>query len=85
MEGETILLNLEAGIYFTLNETGTAAWELFDGTTPPAEIGEIPCQRFGVGLEQVQSDPVELTDELRREGLVRVHEEPASPSGTERS
>lgn len=85
LEGESVLLNLDSGVYFTLNETGTAAWELFDGTTSLAEIGEILCRRFDVGLEQARSDLAELTDELRREGLVRVHEKPAPSSRTERS
>lgn len=85
LEGESVLLNLETGIYFSLNETGTAAWELFDGTTSLAEVGEILCRRFDVGLEQARSDLAELTGELRMEGLVRVHEKPAAPSGTERS
>lgn len=85
LEGESVLLDLETGVYFTLNETGTAAWELFDGTTSLAEIGEILCRRFDVGLEQVRSDLAELTGELRMEGLVRVHEKFAASSGVERS
>lgn len=85
LEGESVLLNLETGIYFTLNETGTAAWELFDGTVSLAEIGQLLCRRFEVDLEQVKSDLAELVGELRREGLVRVHEESASPSGIEQS
>lgn len=50
LEGESVLLNLETGIHFTLNETGTAVWELFDGTTSLSEIEQILCRRFDVGL-----------------------------------
>jgi hypothetical protein len=85
LEGESVLLNLETGIYFTLNGTGTTAWELFDGATSLVEIEQILCQRFDVEPEQARSDLAELTGELQREGLVRVHEKPASPSGAERS
>lgn len=85
LEDESVLLDLDTGVYFTLNETGTAAWDLFDGTTSLTEIGEILCRRFNVGLEQVRSDLVELTGTLQREGLVSVHEKPTAPSGAERS
>lgn len=74
LEGESVLLNLETGVYFTLNETGTAAWELFDGATSLATIGEALCTRFDVLPEQARQDLLDLTHTLLKEGLVRIHE-----------
>lgn len=85
LEGESVLLNLETGVYFTLNETGTAAWELFDGATSLAAIGEALCTRFDVLPEQSRQDLLELTNMLIEEGLVRIYENHSTPSGTERS
>lgn len=85
LEGESVLLHLETGVYFTLNETGTAAWELFDGATSLAAIGEALCARFDVLPEQARQDLLELTHTLLDEGLVRIREDHSTPSGTERS
>ena len=83
LEGESVLLHLETGVYFTLNETGTAAWELFDGAIPLAAIGEALCARFDAPSAQVRQDLLELTQTLLEEGLVRIREDSSTPSGTE--
>ena len=85
LEGESVLLNLETGVYFSLNETGTAAWELFDGATSLATVGEALCARFNVSAEHVRQDLFELTQTLLEEGLVKIREDPSTPSGTDRS
>lgn len=56
LEGESALLRIETGAYFTVNETGTAAWELFDGAISLAEIEQALCRRFDVGPEEARSD-----------------------------
>lgn len=75
LEGESVLLNLETGVYFTLNETGTAAWELFDRATSLAAISEALYAQFDVLPEQMRQDLFELTQTLLKEGLVRIHED----------
>jgi len=84
-EGESVLLNLETGVYFSLNETGTAAWELFDGATSLAAISEALCARFNVSAEQARQDLFELTQTLLEEGLVKIREDLSTPSRTDRS
>lgn len=83
LEGESVLLHLETGVYFTLNETGTAAWELFDGAIPLAAIGEALCARFDAPSAQVRQDLLELTQTLLEEGLVRIREDSSTSSGTQ--
>lgn len=83
LEGESVLLHLGTGVYFSLNETGTAAWELFDGATSLATIGEALCTRFDVPAEQVRQDLFELTQTLLEEGLVKIRENSSTPSGTD--
>ena len=34
LDREAVLLNLENGVYYTLNPVGTAIWELFNGDRP---------------------------------------------------
>jgi hypothetical protein len=85
LEGESVLLHLETGVYFSLNETGTAAWELFDGATSLAAISEALCARFNVSAEQARQDLFELTQTLLEEGLVKIREDLSTPSRTDRS
>jgi hypothetical protein len=85
LEGESVLLNLETGVYFSLNETGTAAWELFDGATSLATVGKALCARYNVPAEQAQQDLFELTQMLLDEGLVKIRENHSTPSGADGS
>ncbi len=85
LEGESVLLHLETGVYFSLNETGTAAWELFDGATSLATVGDTLCARFNVSAEQARQDLFELTQMLLKEELVKIRENHSTPSGTEQS
>lgn len=85
LEGESVLLNLDSGVYFSLNETGTAAWELFDGATSLTTIGEALSTRFDVSAELARQDLLELTQTLLTEGLVTIHEDSSSSSGTAQS
>lgn len=69
---EAILINLNTGMTFSLNETGTWLWERLDGTTPLAghaialaEFCQIPDQ-----VTMVSADLIDLGQALANEGLV---------------
>lgn len=83
LDGETVLLNLDTGIYFTLNATGTEVWELYDSQTSLAEITRVLCEQFDVTMEQAQRDLIELTQGLLNEGLVRVTHGTSTAPGTQ--
>lgn len=85
IEGESVLLDLKTGVYFSLNETGTLAWEQFDGSTSLATVGHALSGRFDVSAEQVRQDLCDLTETLLKEGLVKIREDRPPSSGTDRS
>jgi hypothetical protein len=85
LDGETVLLNLDTGIYFTLNATGTGVWELFDGQTSLAETARALCEQFDVTLEQAERDCMELAKALMDEGLVRITDDTSTTQGTHRA
>jgi hypothetical protein len=69
---EAILINLNSGMTFSLNETGTWLWERLDGATPLAghaaalaDYCQIPDQ-----VALVSADLVDLGQALASEGLV---------------
>lgn len=73
--GEAVLLNLQTGQYYGLNEVGTRLWMLL------AENGDLraACRallaEYEVAEDQLLGDVTRLLDELATEGLVTLERE----------
>lgn len=74
MEGETVLLDLSSGRYYTLNRLGSVIWEHCTGQSTMAEIHAAICDRFDVAPERALDDLVVLVNELIQEGLLQQQE-----------
>lgn len=70
--GRTVLLRLEDGGYYALDEVGAMIWELCDGSRAVAEIVAILCEEFDAPESTVQEDVLEFIGDLRRERLLVV-------------
>jgi len=68
--GQTVLLRLEDGGYYALDEVGAMIWEMCDGQRAVAEIVALLCEEFDVPERIVQADVLEFIDDLRRERLL---------------
>lgn len=68
---ESILLDLEGGLYYGLDEVGTRVWMLLADLS-----GEDVCRRlvqeFDVTLDQARADVAALIDQLVERGLLEV-------------
>ena len=71
MEGETVLLDLSSGRYYTLNQLGSVIWEHCTGLTSLRDIHTVLCDRFDVAPERALDDLVNLVNELILEGLLQ--------------
>src|SRR5436309_14084801 len=72
LDGETVLLHLGTGRYYTLNRVGTAIWEhCREGNTISA-IHQALCSRFDVSPERAHDNLVTLVNQLDQEGLLQV-------------
>jgi len=69
---EAILVNLNTGSYYSLNDTGTLFWELIDGRRTLADCAVEVAKAYDVGVEVVEADLLELAAEFFDEGLVNV-------------
>lgn len=65
-----ILLSLDDGAYFTLNEVGGRVWELCDGHHTTAEVVDAICAEFDAPADVVTADVLCLMQDLASEGLV---------------
>jgi hypothetical protein len=59
LAGDTALLHLHSGMYFTLNTVATAVWEAIQ---QPARVGEL----HGLILERYEIDAQSSADDLQR-------------------
>jgi hypothetical protein len=71
MDGETVLLDLSSGRYYTLNRLGSVIWEHCTGHTTVHDIHTVLCDRFDVAPERALDDLVTLVNELIQEGLLQ--------------
>jgi hypothetical protein len=70
LDGEAVLLNLENGMYYSLNRVGTMIWELCDGAHTLADILEKVCENFEVEEEQAKHDLLAISSELLQQKLL---------------
>ena len=68
--GQTVLLRLEDGGYYALDEVGAMIWELCDDGRAVGEIVAILCEEFDAPEGVVRGDVLEFIDDLRRERLL---------------
>jgi hypothetical protein len=72
LDGEAVLLNLESGMYFGLDQVGTRIWQLIQEHGALQQVFETMRDEFEVGSDALERDLLELVDELRAKGLVRT-------------
>lgn len=69
-EGTMVLLRMDGGQYYALNEVGSQAWELLDGNHTVSEVATTLWERFDAPLPHIRNDLIELLTDLIHEKLV---------------
>lgn len=69
---EAIVINLNTGSYYSLNDTGTRFWELLDGERTIADCARLIASEYEVEASLVESDLLELAVDFKSEGLIVV-------------
>ena len=70
VEGDSVLLDIDSGEYFSLNEVGGFVWGKCDDSTSVSAIADAICTEFDVDRATALGDVIELLDELAQAGLV---------------
>jgi hypothetical protein len=71
LDNETIILNLNTSVYYTLNPSGTAVWNLINGKNTPEVIINKIADAYGIVKQRAGKDVEELIDDFKKEGLVQ--------------
>ncbi len=73
LDGETVILDLESGVYSGLDEIGTRIWNLLEEPLSFAEIREAILVEYDVSMEQCTSDLFGFLDDLLANNLITLH------------
>lgn len=68
-DADAVLLDVDTGSYFALNEVGGRVWSLCDGRTV-SQIVEVISAEFDAPVEMIRADVLELLGALADEKLV---------------
>ena len=72
VDNEALLLDLAAGMYFSLNEVGLAFWQAVESGASLRGARDHLLNEYEVDLETLSRDLLELVDRLQQNGLVRL-------------
>jgi hypothetical protein len=72
LAGETVILNLKTGVYFGLNPVGTRIWALIQEHGSLRRVFEEMQKEYEVSSETLETDLLELVDQLSAKGLVSM-------------
>lgn len=76
--GEVAILNLDAGMYYGLNDVGARVWEMIQEPKPVSEIHATILEEYDVEPAEGKRDVLALLRELANEGLIEVRDGPAA-------
>jgi len=68
---EAILIHLNTGVYYSLNDVGTSFWNMMDGQRTIGECADAIAVEYNAPREVVLADLLELANELAAEDLAR--------------
>jgi coenzyme PQQ synthesis protein D (PqqD) len=70
LDGEAVLLDLERGIYYGLNGTGTRVWELLRDGSDFSTVRERLLDEFAADAEEIEGDLERLLGDLLERRII---------------
>jgi hypothetical protein len=70
--GQTVLLRLEDGAYYAIDDVGAEIWDRCDGEHTVSDLVAELCSEFDAPEAVIRADVLEFVSELRRERLLVV-------------
>jgi hypothetical protein len=72
LEGETVILDIESGVYSGLNEVGTSVWNLLENRVTFADMREAILAEFDVPAEECSNNLLSFLKKLAQNKLIEV-------------
>ena len=72
LDGEKVMMNLDKGQYFMMNEVGSRIWEIASEPKTVEEIVRALLNEYEVEREQCENTVVEFLGELAKSDLIKL-------------
>lgn len=72
LDGRVVLLSIENGEYYAMNEVGSRVWVLLETPKTVGELKEILLAEFDVAPEQCERELMTFLEKLRRDHLLEI-------------
>lgn len=72
VDGETMMMSVEQGKYYGLDEIGTRIWNLIENPQPVSSVLETLLKEFDIDEKTCKQDLLELLHELNEKDLVEM-------------
>lgn len=74
MDGETVMLAISSGRYYSLDPVGSAVWEALEEPRTWADLVAHLVDHFEVGEERCRAETEDFLAEMLAEGILLIHE-----------
>lgn len=71
IDGEAVILNLDNGLYYDLNKTGTAIWQAIAEKKSLEQILEVLKKEYSAGDKRLENDLKSIVADLEKEKLIK--------------
>jgi hypothetical protein len=75
LAGEAVILHLNSGVYYGVNEVGARIWNSIQQQKTVNDLQGMLLEEYEVEPEQLRSDTLPLLQKLAAEGLIEVKNE----------
>ncbi len=72
IDGETVMMSMQNGKYYGMDEIGSRIWSLISGENTPADIIDKLLTEFDVSREECTKDVMFFLEELEKNKLIKT-------------
>ena len=75
LEGEAVLLNIQTGVYFGLDKTATATWQLMQKQKDLQGVLDSLLKDYEIDKKTCQDDLLKFASNLQKNAIVEIYED----------
>lgn len=80
IDGETVIINLDSGIYYSMDGVGAEIWSFIESGSSISDIVELIENRYDGDRVDIENSIKKLISDMQKEGLIvpNIEDDPAS-------
>jgi len=72
MDGEVVMMNIEKGKYYCLDEVASRIWDIIEEEKSVEEVVDVLLNEYDVSKDECMNDVVELFENLFSQDLITI-------------